>query len=213
MKQRKGMQRTAVIDTDALSKLRDLGLLNQLRNIFEVVFVPEKVKDEYEHHVTHKMDTKGAAFIFNLTMNSFFQLCTSYDKFVVVNLQLIKHIDPGEAEALAQQKKISADMVLSDDGRFRRAALKYDKTLRILNVLDILVALDLQGQLPDVKSELLRLLESGLRFSSPDVQKSYQKIADYFHLSLDKKSLQSKVNYARETLDSFRLKSGSIVKD
>jgi adenine-specific DNA-methyltransferase len=46
MKQRKGMQRTAVIDTDALSKLRDLGLLSQLRNIFKVVFVSDKAEPD-----------------------------------------------------------------------------------------------------------------------------------------------------------------------
>ncbi len=121
----------------------------------------------------------------------FYSLCSSYDSFTVDFYKTIKDIDGGEAEAAAQQNKIGANYVLSDDLRFQRAIKKIDPTFRVIATLHVIALLDLNKFLLDVKP-LLRSHISKNPFSSSDLRKAYVDSAKELSIVLTKKDISKK---------------------
>lgn len=121
----------------------------------------------------------------------FYSLCSSYDSFSVDFYKTIKDIDSGEAEAAAQQKKIGANYVLSDDLKFQRAIKKIDPSIRVITTLHVIALLDLNKFLLDVKP-LLRIHISNNPFSSSDLRTAYVDSAREISVVLTKKEISQK---------------------
>lgn len=149
-----------------------------------------EVKTEYERMLSREPDRVWV--LERLKPNQgFYSLCSSYDSLAVEFYKMIKDVDSGEAEAAAQQKKIGANYVLSDDLRFRIAITKVDPTIRVLTTLHVIALLDLNKFLLDTKP-LLRTHLAQHPFSSKLLREAYEDSAKDLSIVLTKKDIEKK---------------------
>lgn len=115
---------SAIIDNTALVYLTQLNnrrpIFDRLREIIHTLYIPMAVKNEYAYGLGKEPARAWLLDRIN-TEYGFYRLCTSYDTFVNLVVQRIKGIDKGEAECYSQFKKISAQLLISDDKGFTEA--------------------------------------------------------------------------------------------
>lgn len=188
---------TAVIDTDSLSFLtrieRNLPVFPILRALFQGIHIPTEVKTEFERNMPDEFVHQRVLGQIRLS-NSFLKLCTTYDIFSKILLEGVKDIDPGEAEAFAQYKKISAHVIISDDRKFASAIQRQDPTVRVINSIFLFAWLDLVGFLPNAKA-YLRALYQLRRFPSKQLRTAYQQAALMQGRKIKNRELQRKTNF------------------
>jgi predicted nucleic acid-binding protein len=185
--------KVAIIDNAALvnfTGLKNHYIFDHLRLLFKRVHIPMEVKTEYERMRAY--DPERVWVLERLKPDQgFYSLCSSYDSLAVKFYKMIKDVDSGEAEAAAQQKKIGANYVLSDDVRFKRAITRVDSTIRVMTTLHIIALLDLNKFVLDTKP-LLRAHLAQHAFSSKDLREAYLDCAKELSVVLSKKEIQQK---------------------
>ncbi len=187
------MFRVAVVDTSTLINLtfiKHLQIFNHLQNLFLRIHIPTKVKSEYELTLRHEPDR--AWLLERLKPNEgFYSFCTRYDSTVLSIIQSVKHIDAGEAEAVAQLKKVNANYILSDDERFSKALKKIDPYVKVISTWHVLAMLDLL-QIVLNSDEIIRALYKRCPFPKSRLRKAYVESYREFGLRPSKKHINQK---------------------
>lgn len=187
----------AVIDNDSLNFLtkmeRSVLVFPLLRSVFQGLHIPAEVKTEFERNMPEDKAHQRVLQQIGLS-NSFLKLCTTYDIFSKILLQGVKDIDPGEAEAFAQYKKIHAHFIISDDRKFAAAVRKQDPTIRIIDSVFLIAWLDQMSLLASPKTHL-RALHQHRRFTPQQLRSAYKDAALMQGKKLKNRELQRKTNF------------------
>lgn len=186
------MKPIAVVDNDTLiyfTKLQHLGIFDSLRSLFHQIHIPQQVKVEYE--VLKSKDQNRAWVLERLRPNEgFYSLCTRYDTIALQMIKGKKNIHGGEAEAVAQQMKLNAQFILSNDKRFTTAIGQLTK-VRVCSALDVLVMLDVR-QITLNGADMLRSHFNDLNFESSDLRNAYVNAGKDVGITFSKKDLNYK---------------------
>lgn len=187
----------AVIDNDTLNFLtkmeRTLPVFPILRSVFQGLHIPTEVKTEFERNMPK--DNAHLRVLERIRLsNSFLKLCTTYDIFSKILLEGVKDIDPGEAEAFAQYKKINAHFILSDDTKFALAVRQQDPTARVMDSVTLIALLDQMGLLKDPKNHLKALYKQRT-FTPEKLRTAYKDAAWMQGKKLSNRELQRKTNF------------------
>jgi predicted nucleic acid-binding protein len=192
------MLRIAVLDSSTLinlTSIRHLHIFNHLQSIFLRIHVPSKVKSEYEVMLKHEPDR--AWFLEKLRPNKgFYSYCTQYDSIVLSMIQPVKHIDAGEAEAVAQLKKVNASYILSDDERFSKALKTIDPFVKVISTLHILAMLDLSKVILN-SDEIIQALYNKNPFPKSRLRNAYMDCYKEFGIKHSKKHINQKCELIR----------------
>ncbi|MBT1689761.1 hypothetical protein [Dawidia soli] len=189
---------TAVIDNTVLvnlTYLKDFQVFRHLKALFHGIYVPMEVRLEYE-----KMSIVEPDRLWILDRlqpgSGFYSLCTQYDAIVLTILQTISGIDAGEAEAVAQQHRIGARYILSDDRAFRKALAPIFPHSTIIGTLHVVALLDLNQLLTD-RNEALKRLYFKHRFTAVALRQAYTDMARHLGLQLTRKDLSNRTSIKR----------------
>ncbi len=187
----------AVIDNDSLNFLtkteRSIPIFPILRSLFRGLYVPEEVKTEFERNMPQDAAHQRVLSQIRLS-NSFLKLCSTYDIFSKILLEGVKDIDPGEAEAFAQYKKIQAHFIISDDRKFASAVRLQDPTVRIIDTVLLFAWLDQLALLSNPKAHLRALFQQR-RFTPQQLRNAYKQAAGMLGKKFSNRELQRKTNF------------------
>ena len=126
------------------------------------------------------------------TEQGFYRLCTAYDSFVAITIASVKGIDKGEAELYSQFKKLSLQLVISDDRRFATAVRTLDAGLQVYSTLHLICWLDVLRYLPTDWNTMITELHGLGPFTSKSLRAAYTEIAQKTGISMTKKVLSEK---------------------
>ena len=192
------MRRTAVIDNDTLvylTKLKHLRIFDSLRSLFQQIHIPQEIKREYEIQQAREPDRVW--ILDRLKPNEgFYSFCTQYDKIILTIIEGEKNIHKGEAEVYAQQKKVNAHYILSDDLRFHKAIKAIDSSVRILTTLHIIAMLDIRQYLLN-SEEVVKALHPHYGFESYDLRMAYIESAKELGFTIPKRVLNNKCSFKK----------------
>lgn len=107
-------------------------------------------------------------------------------------VQRIKGIDKGEAECYSQFKKISAQLLISDDKRFTKAVGQLDRGIKVYNSLHLICWLDILGYLPTKWDSMIQDFHGLRPFKSRDLLEAYLEIASKTGVYIHRKRLSEK---------------------
>jgi predicted nucleic acid-binding protein len=146
------LRRIAVIDSSTLISLVHLGLAMKLNLYFNVILVPRRVHEE--------VNKKGRfrSQIRKLYASRLFERCVVADE---ARIELLRDLDPGEAEALAQAQDKGASFFIGDDKSARAIAEK--RRLKPVGTVRILAKLH-WDKFADDPRLLVGRLQKGLKF-------------------------------------------------
>ncbi len=130
-----------VSDTSPINNLAATNQLHLLRQLYEIVLIPEAV---YRELTNPSFSVAGATEVQTF---DWIQTRGVNDRTIVEALS--NELDIGEAEAIALAVEIQADRVLIDERRGRLVAAKLN--LRYTGILGILVEAKSQGLITKVK--------------------------------------------------------------
>lgn len=192
------MRRSAVIDNATLvnlTKLKHLYIFDSLRLLFNQIHIPQEVAKEYE--IQRAKEPERVWVLERLRPNEgFYSFCTQYDSGVLGILNGQKHIDKGEAEAVAQQKRVNAHYILSDDIKFKNAIRSIDSKVRVFSTLHIIAMLDIRQFIIDYEV-IVKTLHSVHQFESSHLRLAYMESARELGIKLTKKALNSKCSFKK----------------
>lgn len=166
-------------------------MFDRLREIIHTLYIPMAVKNEYALGLGKEPARSWLLDRVN-TEQGFYRLCTSYDTFVNIEVQRVKGIDKGEAECYSQFKKISAQILISDDNAFAKAVSKLDKGIKIYNSLHLICWLDILGYLPTNWNSMIKDFHALRPFKSKDLREAYLEIASKTGVYLHRRKLGEK---------------------
>ena len=147
-----------VSDTSPINNLAATNQLHLLRQLYEIVLIPEAV---YRELTNPSFSVAGATEVQTF---DWIQTRGVNDRTIVEALS--NELDIGEAEAIALAVEIQADRVLIDERRGRLVAAKLN--LRYTGILGILVEAKSQGLITEVKPLLDALLnQAGFWIAEP----------------------------------------------
>jgi predicted nucleic acid-binding protein len=196
------MFRVAVIDNSTLisfTVIKHLNIFAHLQNLFSRIHVPTEVKREYESMLRH--EPNRAWFLEKLKPNTgFYSFCTQFDSIVLSMIQSIKHIDGGEAEAVAQLMRLSANYVLSDDQKFSEALKLIYPNVKVISTLHVLAMLDLNRITLD-SDRLIQTLYKERPFPKSRLRKAYIDSYSELGIKLSKKIVDWKCDFNRLKLN------------
>jgi predicted nucleic acid-binding protein len=190
--------KVAIVDNAALVNftwLKDHDIFDHLRLLFKRIHIPMEVKKEYEQMLKYESDRVWVLERLRPD-EGFYSLCSSYDSLAVDLYKTIKGVDNGEAEAAAQQKKIGANYVLSDDKKFQKAIKFIDPTIKVISTLHVIALLDLNKFLPDPHI-LLKSLIQRHPFTASELREAYRDSAKELSVLLSKKEISQKCGIKR----------------
>ena len=127
----------------------------------------------------------------------FYRLCTSYDTFINILVEGSKGMDKGESESYSQFRKLSAQLLISDDKRFTKAVSQLDRSIKVYNSLHLICWLDILGYLPMDWNRIVKEIHGLRPFQSKDLREAYLEIASKTGVFLDKKKLSEKCSLKR----------------
>ncbi len=179
------MKRIAVLDTSLISTWlkiqRQFDLFELLPNIAEYALVPQKVVEEIARHSPEGERPEGRQrFLDSITdAHGFYRLCTTIDAVILNEISTLPKVDPGEAEALAQDSVVQADWILMDD----KASIleKVFPQVSFHNSIVILEIMNQAGLLPDAKNTF-EALHSVRAFGSKHKAKALKKAQQWLQL-------------------------------
>jgi predicted nucleic acid-binding protein len=137
-----------VSNTSALVGLAVLGRFDLLQSLYGGVLVPEAVWNEFVRIGSRRSDIQASQKVSCVTVESV------SDRSLVRALSADVHT--GEAEAIALAVERRADLLLVDDRRARRAALRLG--LKVLGLLALLIEAKRRGLIHAVKPLLDQLI-------------------------------------------------------
>jgi hypothetical protein len=140
-----------VVDASPLIFLAKLGHLALLRQMADVVYVPQAVLME----VRAQPDVAWA--IIETSTQTWLEVRAVENRYAVE--LLLDFLDLGESEVITLAKSLRADRVILDDLDARRFARRTG--LSIVGTLGILLAAKLQGELSAIHPEIERLQSFG----------------------------------------------------
>jgi predicted nucleic acid-binding protein len=105
-------------------------------------------------------------------------------------------IDKGEAEAVAQMKKVHAHYILSDDNKFKKAIAKIDSSVKVFTTLHLIAMLDIQNVILN-QAELVRALHKFYGFKEGQLKLAYKESAKEFGLALTRKRLNERCSFRK----------------
>jgi predicted nucleic acid-binding protein len=192
------MRRTAVIDNDSLvnlTKLKHLNIFHSLQFLFSRIHIPGEVRREYEIQLAK--EPERAWVLEKLRPDEgFYSFCTHYDTFVLNELDKIQGIDKGEAEAVAQHKKVYAHYILSDDNKFKKIITKLDSRVKVFTTLHLIAMLDMHNVILN-QAELIKTLYKSHTFNARQLRLAYIESGKEFGLALTKKQLNEKCDFKK----------------
>ena len=193
------MLQSAVIDNASLIYLshlhREKAFFHYLRNLFNTVYVPLEVKNEFVRGAVKEPDRYWIIQRLNPDQG-FYRLCTSYDSFVMITVENYKGIDKGEAEAYAQLKKVNAQIIISDDKAFIVALKQLDSGIRVYTTLHLISWLEHAKLLPDWK-EMIQAVYLLRPFKSSELRQAYTQLAERLGLNISKKEVSAKCSLSK----------------
>jgi len=122
----------------------------------------------------------------------FFRLCTSYDSFTLILVDGFKGMDKGESESYAQFKKISAQLIISDDKAFTKALGALDPGIKVYTTLHLICWLDMLNYLLIEWNSIIKAIHTIRPFKSNDLRSAYEDISRKLGIELSKKVLSEK---------------------
>ncbi len=131
-----------VSDTSPILSLALIGRLELLRDLYQVIVIPEAVRAEIvATHQTGAREVSQADWI----------LTRPIDPDIVLKL-LLREVDRGEAEAIGLALQARADVLLIDERKARRVAAYLE--LNVTGLLDVLQAARQRQLIPQIKPVL-----------------------------------------------------------
>jgi uncharacterized protein len=140
-----------ISDTSPLVCLLHLNKINLLKDLFVTVIIPTAVFNEL-------INAKVIDNAF-LQFNPFIQIKSPVNKNEVEELRYV--LDAGESEAIILSKELNADLLLIDEDRGRKFAIKYG--IAIKGVLGVLLQAKEKGLIFEIKP-LIAKLETEINF-------------------------------------------------
>ncbi len=190
----------AIVDTSFLiysSQIKTAHLLRGLSLIFEYLLIPQEVIREFtptknlpENQVRYKILSR-------LDPNQgFYRICPAIDYLVFDLLKTVPHVDPGEAEAIAQARKRQVMCIFTDDKKILKHLPEQFNDLRFYSTLTVVALLDLQQQLSDYHKcvEEVYMLR---KFTSKEFRKAYLQAASHLGIGLTKKRISEKTSLTK----------------
>ena len=151
------MTRAIVSDTGPLIALARVGHLDLLRRLYGQVIIPPAVHAEF----ALGSNRPGARALAATLQAGWVVVQPATDMNVVS--EVARHLDRGEAEAIALAEQRSARFLLIDDAKGRRIA--HRRGVRVAGVAGVLLAAKSQGVLGAVAPVLEALSRAGYRLS------------------------------------------------
>lgn len=140
-----------ISDTSPLVCLLHLNKINLLKDLFDQVIIPTAVVNELIN-----ANTINQQFFQSY---SFFQIRTALNQEEVLQLRNI--LDAGESEEIVLSKELNADLLLIDEDRGRKFAIKYG--VRIKGVLGVLLHAKEKGLISQIRP-LIEKLQTEINF-------------------------------------------------
>ena len=134
-----------ISDTSPLVCLLHLDKINLLKDLFVNVIIPTAVFDEL---INAKIIDESF-----LQFNPFIQIKSPVNKKEVEELRYV--LDAGESEAIILSKELNADLLLIDEDRGRKFAIKYG--IAIKGVLGVLLQAKEKGLIFEIKPFIAKL--------------------------------------------------------
>jgi predicted nucleic acid-binding protein len=134
-----------ISDTSPLVCLLHLNKINLLKDLFINVIIPTAV-------YTELINAKTINDTF-LQSNPFIQIKSALNQKEVLKLRNV--LDAGESEAIVLSKELNADLLLIDEDRGRKFAIKYGLTIK--GVLGVLLQAKEKGLIHQIKPLIERL--------------------------------------------------------
>jgi predicted nucleic acid-binding protein len=186
---------SAVIDNTALVYVTQLhdkrSFFDQFKNIFHTLYIPMSVKNEYEKGLS--LEPNRSWLLDRLKPDQgFFRLCTSYDSFTLLLVDRFKGMDKGESESYAQFKKISAQLIISDDKAFAKALGKLDPGIKVYTTLHLICWLDILNYLLVEWNSIIKAIHPIRPFRSAELRSAYEDILRKLGIKLSKNTLDEK---------------------
>ena len=151
------MTRAIVSDTGPLIALARVGRLDLLRRLYGQVIVPPAV-----HAELALGSNRPGAMALAATLEAGWVVVQPTTDTSAVS-EVARHLDRGEAEAIALAEQRSARFLLIDDAKGRRIARQ--RGVRMVGVAGVLLAAKSQGMLGAVAPVLDALSRAGYRLS------------------------------------------------
>ena len=188
------MASSAVIDCDALINFSNLNnifpLFNKLPSLFQTIYFPTEVVKEYS--LGKDKDPHRQILLQKLNPEQgFYRFCTTYDSFVLMEVNRVKGIDKGEAEVYAQMRKVGAQLIISDDKRFIKALKELDRSIIVYTTLHLISIMEVLKVLPDWGS-IIKEVHKLRPFSSKDLRIAYVEIIQKYGIQVKKKEISLK---------------------
>jgi predicted nucleic acid-binding protein len=136
-----------VSDTSPITNLIKIGRLDILQNLFNEVIIPSKVYEELVNYEQQLEEVRN---------NSWIIVKTVKDSEKVQNL--LKQLDPGEAEAIILAQELDANVLIIDERKGR--ALAEGLGLKIVGLIGILVQAKKLGLISELKPIMIDLVEN-----------------------------------------------------
>jgi hypothetical protein len=191
------MYRTCVIDNSTLvylTKLRDLGIFTHLRSVFNNIYVPARILQEYQKMLPFEPERQWVIDQVSQPNYGFLAYCTKYDSVSLAILETTSGIDAGEAEAAAQHKSVNSQYILSDDAKFITAIRLADRHTRILNTLHIIALLDF-NEIIFEPSTFLKTLHQYRPFNEKHLKVAYRDVMQILGIHVPRKTFYKKTSF------------------
>ncbi len=155
-----------VSDSTVLIGLSKIEKIDLLKDIFNKIYIPEAVFQEVTENNGHRAGAKivkEAPWILTKQI-----IDHSYMNF------LITVLDRGEAEVLVLAKEIRADLVLLDELKARKSAVRAG--FKVMGVIGILIAAKQLGLITNIGFYIDKLQREKFRLCKKIVQKALKQV-------------------------------------
>lgn len=166
-----------IIDTSALITLYIIDKVKNLHNLFGEVYVPLMVEKEFLKDETNER----LHFLLNFyAENYWFKKCQAYHNDIIEILLTYKKIDDGEREAIAQYKRLEADLEIEagnitciiDEKEARKVAQNMD--IKVNGTLYLLARLHFEGYLDYFT--ITKQLKEKRRYTDTIISSAFEKV-------------------------------------
>lgn len=151
------MRKIVIADTSFLIAIQKLQLFNQIKVLYNEVYISQKIADE-----------------FKLSLPEWIIIQQPSNLKVETVLSLI--LDPGEASAIALAYSYNNVILIIDDLKARKEAVKLG--FKLTGTLGVLFKLKQEGLIISLKDEIFKLTEIGFRIGPKIIQEILKKAGE-----------------------------------
>jgi hypothetical protein len=191
-------KREIIIDNSALDiicSIKVIDLTKLIKNIFSKAYIPTEIESEFSR--IDRIPIERIKFLEQLDFeNNFFVRCSTIEPISHALIKGVKNIDPGEAEAYGQHKKLIHTWILSDDYPFVKEIAKFDKSVKIIDIPYLFAFLDVH-QLISNWNECIKQYNNKRRCSSVKLRAAYQSVINDLGLPIEKKKISLKTSLSK----------------